>query len=389
MAQQCQRHKIDYNIKMTISKKMNTLAAGSLTIFISAAALYGCAGQPKTTEQDFNVSLEKLSHYATKSKITHMVSIDAREQTFIVTEAGGIFLDRNGQEAELVSHGGEINKIQLDKTGNLLMISSRDRIKITDLSTNKTIWDKMDSGSSGDQMSAMSPSGDAVYAFSKIWHLDKSSRIFDIVYPAAPINSEISGDGQFLLNTGLNGHFDLVRMSDGKYLHRWDTGDTLAGGTFSLDQNRLYITNGANNPLFDKKWDEIDVYEVSSTKKLKELAHSGNLTTVVLSQANGDIFTGTDTGDIYHWSAQTLELLHRWLGKGWVHTSAADNTGRIWFGTEHGELKVYDPEINGLSTIKKLASGISKLAVSKNGDTLIVATFNGQTRNVVTYRVNP
>ena len=59
--------------------------------------------------------------------------------------------------------------------------------------------------------------------------------------------------------------------------------------------------------------------------------------------------------------------------------------GRLWFGTEHGDVKVFDPEINGLSTIATVNGGISKISVSKNGSTLVVATFKGQERHVLSY----
>lgn len=335
------------------------------------------------------VRLNQLSIYKTESEISRVKYIDALDQVLIITEKGGIFLDvKSGEPISQFSHGGEINNIETDGSGNLLMISSRDRVRIINVKDNDTVLDKMDKGSSGDQISAFAPNGKSVYAFSKIWKLGNPTEVSNVFYPAALMSSEISRDNRYLLNAGLYGDFGLVDMKTGDYIHRWDTGNYIVGGSFSLDSKKFYIVNGARSLLsITNKLNKISVYDLSTYELLHKWSVDGSVSTFVISATTGSVFAGTETGDIYMWSAKTSESLGRWKGNSWVSSSISDESGRIWFGCENGAIKLYDPNVKGLSVIANVKAPISKMGLSKKGDVLVVVTVSGQKREVVMYNV--
>ena len=352
--------------------------------------LTGCSlSSPVREEAPSKVSLTPISAFKSEWEISDLKYIDVLGQVLAVADDGGIFLDiKSGKPAAQISAGDKIDKVALDSSGRLIMLSSRDRVRIIDVTNKNILWEKMDDRNSGDQVSAFAPDGQSLYAFSKIWTLKNPQPIKDVYYPAAPMSSEISRDNRFLLNTGLYGAIDLADMKTGKYLHEWDTDNFIAGGIFSLDSKSAYIVNGAKGIItFSRKTNRIAVYDLTTYERKEQLTHDGNITTLVTSPTTGDIFTGTDTGEIYQWSANTFENTARWKGNGRVQASTTDESGRVWFGYDNGELKLYDPKQKALSTVTKLQASITKIAVSKNSDVLTVVEASGQKREVLIFQV--
>ena len=363
--------------------------------------LGGCTlAAPMSDEVTSKISLNLLSKYeTTQSEINDIKYIDTLGQLLVITEIGGLYLDVNtGEKVSQFSGKGDINKIKLDASGKLLMISSRDQVRIVNVKDQTTVWEKNDEGASGDQLSAFAPDGGSLYAFSTIWRLDNSSRgknsskgnapIENIHYPAAAMSSEISPDNRFLLNTGLYGTFDLIDMKTGAYIHQWDTDRNVAGGSFSMDSKYVYIVSGAKSMLaMSKKMNDVDVFNLTDYAKIKELSHKGNITTFTLSRPSGDLFVGTDAGEISHWSAKSFKNQGYWKDSGWIHASISDDSGRVWFGCENGKLKFYNPYDNTLSSVMNLGAPIAKLAVSKKGDIVATVKQDGQKREITVFQV--
>jgi len=368
-----------------------------------AFCLEGCTlAAPVRDEVTSKVSLNLLTKYeTTQSEINSIKYIDTLGQLLIITEIGGLYLDVNTDEkVSQFSGKGNINKIKLDESGKFLMISSRDQVRVINVKDQTTVWEKNDEGASGDQLSAFAPDGNYLYAFSKIWRLDNISRgensymgmgtapIENIHYPAAAMSSEISPDNRFLLNTGLYGTFDLVDMKTGDYIHHWDTDRNVAGGSFSMDSKYVYIVSGAKSMLaMSKKMNDVDVFNLTDYAKIKELSHKGNITTFTLSRSSGDLFVGTDAGEISHWSANSFKNLGYWKDSGWIHSSISDDSGRVWFGCENGKLKLYNPQDDTLSSVMNLGAPIAKLAVSNKGDIVATVKQGGQKREVAVFQV--
>jgi WD40 repeat protein len=181
---------------------------------------------------------------------------------------------------------------------------------------------------------------------------------------------------------------ELFAIETGKQLHSWKLDAHVMGAMFSPDSKNLYVINGKKS-LFslDKNWKNISVYDLKTKQMIAELSHDANVSTVEVSPTSEDIFVGTEKGGIYRWSSKNYKVQEKWSESGWVTDAVIDGQGRVWFGFEKGKLKVYSPNVNHLTTVRRIHKGIKKLAISNDGQVIAAATTLGSTRQLIIMKV--
>ena len=110
------------------------------------------------------------------------------------------------------------------------------------------------------------------------------------------MQSTTSPNGTLLVNTVHHGTMELVSIPNGKSLHIWYWDAYFTGALFPSDSKLIYLTYGDKHLNVDTK------------QKTHTLPHANNITVRTLSPINGDLFTGTTEGEIYHWNHQSSDL---------------------------------------------------------------------------------